>query len=156
MNLNDSIISIIILYIYYCIWVLQFRLYHISTKIISLNLRLLHHHHHTSQCCCNWWRSRKQLVRLQSPNVLQILCSVYFTKKWCIHNLLDCVWWGAKAEWLHVTLSLLCTTELKKCSMEVNVYTDKVKQYKPVYWLFGAAQSYATLRLQGLNGNHGK
>lgn len=28
--------------------------------------------------------------------------------------------------------------------MEVNVYTDKVKQYKPVYWLFGAAQSYAT------------
>lgn len=77
-------------------------------------------------------------------------------KKWCIHNLLDCVWWGAKAEWLHVTLSLLCTTELKKCSMEVNVYTDKVKQYKPVYWLFGAAQSYATLRLQGLNGNHGK
>lgn len=25
-----------------------------------------------------------------------------------------------------------------------------------VYWLFGAARSYAALRLQGLNGNHGK
>lgn len=37
---------------------------------------------------------------------------------------------GMKAVWLHEIPSLLCTTEVKKSSFEVHVYTGRVKQYK--------------------------